>query len=213
MRSHSRSMHAPEQCFRHPILFLVQNGSNIRHSDVSSVISGAVVEDAVTSPRSSGKPNNNHLDIHVGRPYQYVAFVCLICVKGDQCVCFFVTALKVAQLSNHQIMIVVVVHHHACSTMFNSGSHNVRYDTVFSLGPFNINKSQLLLPLLGLLAGVKPRMKLLALVIPYSGDPKVRYDTVFSLGPFNVNKSQFRCLYVVTPFGVAGRGKASHEIA
>ena len=39
------------------------------------------------------------------------------------------------------------------------------------------------------------------------------YDmTVFSLGPFNISKSQFRCLYVVTPFGVAGRGKASHEI-
>ena len=71
----------------------------------------------------------------------------------------------------------------------------------------------MLLPLLGLLAGVKLRMKLLALVIPYSGDPKVRYDTVFSLGPFNINKSQFRCLYVVTPFRVAGRGKASHEIA
>ena len=61
----------------------------------------------------------------------------------------------------------------------------------------------------------KPRMKLLALVIPYSGDPKVglRYDTIFSLGPFNINKSQFRCLYVVTPFGVAGRGNASREIA
>ena len=71
----------------------------------------------------------------------------------------------------------------------------------------------MLLPLLGLLAGVKPRMKVLALVIPYTGDPKVRYDTVFSLGPFNINKSPFRCLYDVTPFGVAGRGKASHEIA
>ena len=54
-----------------PILFLVQNGSNIRHSDVSSVISGAVVEDAFTSPRSSGKPNKNH--IRVGRSYQYAA--------------------------------------------------------------------------------------------------------------------------------------------
>ena len=71
----------------------------------------------------------------------------------------------------------------------------------------------MLLPLLGLLAEVKPRMKLLALAIPYSGDPNVRYDAVFSLGPFNINKSQFRCLYVVTPFGVDGRGKASYEIA
>ena len=43
----------------------------------------------------------------------------------------------------------------------------------------------------GLLAGVMPRMKLLALAIPYPGNPKVRYDTVFSLGPFNINKSQF----------------------
>ena len=71
----------------------------------------------------------------------------------------------------------------------------------------------MLLPLSGLLAGVKPRVKLLALVIPYSGNPKVRYDTVFSLGPFNINKSPFHCPYVVTPFGVAGRGKASREIA
>ena len=65
----------------------------------------------------------------------------------------------------------------------------------------------------GLLAGVKPRVKLLALAIPYSGNPKVRCDTVFSLGPFNINKSPFHCPYVVTPFGVAGRGKASREIA
>ena len=40
------------------------------------------------------------------------------------------------------------------------------------------------LPLLGLLSGVKPHLNLLALVIPYSGNPKgkVRYDIVFSLG-------------------------------
>ena len=44
----------------------------------------------------------------------------------------------------------------------------------------------MLLPLSGLLAGVKPRVKLLALAIPYSGNPKVRYDTVFSIGPFNI---------------------------
>ena len=99
-----------------------------------------------------------------------------------------------------------------------SGNHKVRYDTVSSLGPFNINKSPycvalMLLPLWGLLAGVKPRVKLLALAIPYSGNPKVRYDTVFSLGPFNINKRPFRCPYVVTPFGVAGSGKASREIA
>ena len=99
-----------------------------------------------------------------------------------------------------------------------SGNPKVRYDTVFSIGPFNINKSPfhcpyMLLLLSGLLAGVKPRVKLLALAIPYSGNPKVRYYTVFSLGPFNINKSPFHCPYVVTPFGVAGRGKASREIA
>ena len=47
------------------------------------------------------------------------------------------------------------------------------------------------LPLSGLLAGVKPRVKLLALAMPYSGNPNVRYDTVFTLGPFNINKSPF----------------------
>ena len=47
------------------------------------------------------------------------------------------------------------------------------------------------LPLLGLLYGVKPHLNLLALVIPYSGKPKVRYDTVFSHGPFYMNKKQF----------------------
>ena len=41
-----------------------------------------------------------------------------------------------------------------------------------------------LLPLLGLLSGVKPHLNLLALVIPYSGYPKVRYDIVFSLDLF-----------------------------
>ena len=64
------------------------------------------------------------------------------------------------------------------------------------------------LPLLGLLSGVKPRLTLLALVIPYSGNTKVRYDSVFSLGPFDINKSPFRY-----PFWVAARGKASLEIA
>ena len=98
-----------------------------------------------------------------------------------------------------------------------SGNPKVRYDTVSSLVPFNINNAHfvahVLLPLSGLLAGVKPPVKLLALAIPYCGNPKVRYDTVSSLGPFDINESQFRCPYVVTPFGVAGRGKASREIA
>ena len=76
-----------------------------------------------------------------------------------------------------------------------SENPKVRYDTGFSLGPFNINKNQFGCPYVvtpfGLLAGVKPRMKLHALAIPYSGNPKVPYDTVFSLGPFNINKTNF----------------------
>ena len=48
----------------------------------------------------------------------------------------------------------------------------------------------LVLPLLGLPSGVKPHLKLLALVIPYSGNPNVRYGIVFSLGPFYINKGQ-----------------------
>ena len=86
-----------------------------------------------------------------------------------------------------------------------SGNPNVRYDTVFTIGPFNINKSQfrctyMLLPLSGLLAAVKPSVKLLALTIPYCGNPKVRYDTVFSLGPFNIDKIPFRGPYAIYPF-------------
>ena len=40
------------------------------------------------------------------------------------------------------------------------------------------------LPLLGLLSGVKPHLKLLAFVIPYSGNPKVRYGIVLALALF-----------------------------
>ena len=49
-----------------------------------------------------------------------------------------------------------------------------------SLSDF-IRYTHMLLPLSGLLAGVKPRVKLLALAILYSGNPKVRYDTVLAL--------------------------------
>ena len=49
----------------------------------------------------------------------------------------------------------------------------------------------LVLPLLGLLSGVKPHLQLLALVSPFSGNPKVRYDIAFNLGPFYMNKPHF----------------------
>ena len=106
-----------KQCFHHPRLFLVQNGSKIRHSDVSSVISGTVVEDDITFTRSSGKPKKNHQDIRVGRPYQYVSLGCSFCIKGDERVSFFVSTLKVYRLSDHPVMFVVALHHHAFSTM------------------------------------------------------------------------------------------------
>ena len=41
-----------------------------------------------------------------------------------------------------------------------------------------------LLPLFGLRSGVKPHLKLLALVSPYSEKPKVRYVSDFNLGSF-----------------------------
>ena len=98
-----------------------------------------------------------------------------------------------------------------------SGNPNVRYDTVFSLGPFNINKSPFRCPCVVTPFGVAGRgnapRAIACIGYSYCGNPKVRYDTVFSLGPFNINNSQFRCPCVLTNFGVAGRGKASREIA
>ena len=41
--------------------------------------------------------------------------------------------------------------------------------------------AHMLLPHSGMLAGVKHRMDLLALAIPYAGNPKVRYYTVLAL--------------------------------
>ena len=62
--------------------------------------------------------------------------------------------------------------------------------------------------------GVKAHLKLIALVSSYYGNPKIRCDIVFSIGHFfNINTRQLRFPYVVTPFGVAGRGEASREIA
>ena len=40
------------------------------------------------------------------------------------------------------------------------------------------------LPLLGLLSGVRPHLGLLAFVIPYSGSPRVRYGVVLALALF-----------------------------
>ena len=73
----------------------------------------------------------------------------------------------------------------------------VGYDTVLLALAFFFNKLMsfqlpfLVLPLLGLLSGVKPHLQLLALVTPCSGNTKVRYDIDFNLGPFYINKTQF----------------------
>ena len=48
-----------------------------------------------------------------------------------------------------------------------------------------------LLPLSGLLAGVKPRVKLLAYVIPYSGNPKVDTTLFFSFALLKLIKAHF----------------------
>ena len=127
----------PKQCFRHASLFLVQNGSNIRHSYVSSVISGTVVEDDVTFARSSGKPKKNHQDIRVDRPYQYGSLRCLFCMKGNEHVGFFVSTLKVDRLSDYQIMIVVVPHHHVFSTMWDVDLFVANYWSIMVPLPFD----------------------------------------------------------------------------
>ena len=65
-----------------------------------------------------------------------------------------------------------------------SGNTEVRCDTGVSLETFYINKCNLcypFLPLLGVLSTVKATLKLLPLVIPYSGNPKVRYDIILTL--------------------------------
>ena len=58
-----------------------------------------------------------------------------------------------------------------------SGNTKALYGSGVSLGAVQVNTFQccypFLLPLFGLLSGVKPHLKLLALVIPYSGNPNV----------------------------------------
>ena len=61
---------------------------------------------------------------------------------------------------------------------------------------------------LGLLAGERPHITLLALVLPYSGNPTGRFDTAFSLGIIPKINAPFFSL-----FGVAGRGKALPKMA
>ena len=66
-----------------------------------------------------------------------------------------------------------------------SGNPNGRYNTVIGVNPLKIS---LYLPL-GVAGRGRPHLKFLALVIPYSGMPPL-----------------------LSPFGVAGRGKVPHKI-
>ena len=69
------------------------------------------------------------------------------------------------------------------------GEHyKVLYSTGFSLDMIFIDKCQFFylffIPLLGLLLWANSHLKLLALVIPYSGNTKLRYGNGFTLGAF-----------------------------
>ena len=78
-----------------------------------------------------------------------------------------------------------------------SGNTKVRCDPGFSLNTFYINKCNFcypLLTLLGVLSGVKATLKLLPLVIPYSGT--LRYDmTQVSALLFYINICHFFTIF------------------
>ena len=88
------------------------------------------------------------------------------------------------------------------------GNTKVRCDPGFSLNTFYINKCNFcypLLTLLGVLSGVKATLKLLPLVIPYSGT--LRYDmTQVSALLFYINIMSILLPFFITPFWVAIRG-------
>ena len=73
-----------------------------------------------------------------------------------------------------------------------SGNTKVRCDPSFSLDTFYINKCNFCYPflsLLGVLSGVKETLRLLSLVIPYSGT--LRYGMTLVLAFFYINTCQF----------------------
>ena len=95
-----------------------------------------------------------------------------------------------------------------------SGNTMVRCDPGFSLDTFYINKCNVcypFLPLLGVLSGVKVTLRLLPLVIPYSGT--LRYDMTLVLALLFLHKYMSILLPLfITPFWVAVRGKAKLKI-
>ena len=74
-----------------------------------------------------------------------------------------------------------------------SGNTKVRREPGFNLDTFYINKCNFcypFLPILGVLSGVKATLRLLSLVIPYSGT--LRYDMTLVLALlFYINTCQF----------------------
>ena len=90
----------------------------------------------------------------------------------------------------------------------------MRCDTGVSLETFYINKCNLcypFLPLLGVLSRVKATLRLLPLVIPYSGTR--RYDMTLFQHCFFLHKYMSILLpHFITTFWVALRGKAKPKI-
>ena len=85
-----------------------------------------------------------------------------------------------------------------------SANTKVRCDPGFSLDTFYINKCNFcypFLPLLGVLLGVKATLRLLPLVIPYSGT--LRYDMTLVLEfRFYINTCQFCYHFILPLFGL-----------
>ena len=85
-----------------------------------------------------------------------------------------------------------------------SGNTMVRCNPGFSLDTFYINTCNFcyaFLPLLGVLSGVKATLRLLSLVIPYSGTP--RYDMTLVLALlFYINTCRFCYPFLLPLFGL-----------
>ena len=95
-----------------------------------------------------------------------------------------------------------------------SGNTKERCDPGFSVDTFYINKFNLcypFLPYLGVLAGVKANLRLLPLVILYSGT--LRYDIILISALFFLPKYMSILLPIfITHFCVAVRGKAKLKV-
>ena len=92
-----------------------------------------------------------------------------------------------------------------------SGNTKLRCDPGFSLDTFYINKCNFcypFLPLLGVLSGVKATLRLLSLVILYSGTLRYDITLVFSIA-FYINTCQFCYPFLLPLFGLRSGVKPS----